>query len=149
MNNKHDTLDKAICIASCAHCGQTNKDGTPYILHPLRLMMKAETPEEKTVAVLHDVLEDCPDYQQATSRILNGYLHSALLSVTKREGEDYEDFIKRCGANAIGRKVKLLDLYDNIDLTRLTEVGEWELKRTLKYHKAIMWLRGLEKTAGV
>ncbi len=54
-------LQKAISIAVEAHKGQTDKGGSPYILHPLRVMMSLETEEEMIVGVLHDVVEDCAD----------------------------------------------------------------------------------------
>ena len=53
------TLEKAIAIAAEAHAGATDKAGAPYILHPLRVMLKVNSPEERIVAVLHDVVEDC------------------------------------------------------------------------------------------
>lgn len=52
------SLERAIAIAARAHEGQVDKAGMPYILHPLRVMLAVRTPEERIVAVLHDVLED-------------------------------------------------------------------------------------------
>lgn len=52
-------LERAMEIAAKAHAGVIDKAGGPYILHPLRVMMKAEPMEAKIVAVLHDVVEDC------------------------------------------------------------------------------------------
>jgi len=51
-------LDKALKIAIEAHTSQVDKGGKPYILHPLRLMMKFKSEQEMIVAVLHDVVED-------------------------------------------------------------------------------------------
>lgn len=61
-------LDKAILIATKAHQNQVDKAGKPYILHPIRVMMKMENETEQIVAVLHDVLEDCPDYDEESLR---------------------------------------------------------------------------------
>ncbi len=52
------TLENAIALAVEAHRGQKDKNGTPYILHPLRVMFRVETEIERVVAVLHDVVED-------------------------------------------------------------------------------------------
>jgi (p)ppGpp synthase/HD superfamily hydrolase len=52
------TLERAIAIAAAAHTGQTDKGGQPYILHPLRVMMRCTTADEQIAAVLHDVVED-------------------------------------------------------------------------------------------
>ncbi len=51
-------LEKAIALAVEAHRGQKDRAGAPYILHPLRMMARVETIQEKIVAVLHDVVED-------------------------------------------------------------------------------------------
>ena len=52
------TLEKAIEIAARAHAGAVDKDGQPYLLHPLRVMMGVSTPQAQIVAALHDVVED-------------------------------------------------------------------------------------------
>src|SRR5687768_11464006 len=52
------TLERAIEIAARAHVGQVDKGGQPYILHPIRLMLKVKTVSEQMAAVLHDVVED-------------------------------------------------------------------------------------------
>ncbi|HUP50107.1 MAG TPA: GTP pyrophosphokinase, partial [Thermoanaerobaculia bacterium] len=52
------TLERAIMIAVQAHAGQVDKAGEPYILHPLRVMLKLTSDEERIVGVLHDVVED-------------------------------------------------------------------------------------------
>ncbi len=51
-------LEKAIAIAVEAHRGQQDRYGAPYVLHPLRVMARVEMTAQKTVAVLHDVVED-------------------------------------------------------------------------------------------
>ena len=56
------TLEEPIAMATDARRGQPDKGGHPYILHPLRLMLEMSTMEGRIVAVLHDVVEDNPDY---------------------------------------------------------------------------------------
>ena len=51
-------LQRAIEIALEAHKGALDKEGNPYILHPLRLMLQMDSEEEMIVAILHDVVED-------------------------------------------------------------------------------------------
>ena len=140
------TLEHAIALAAMAHKGQADKDGAPYIFHPLRMMLSLSDPAERIVAVLHDVVED-------TEWTLDGLraegfsepIIAAIEAVTKREGESYEEFIRRSGANAIGRRVKLADLADNSDVTRLGPViSERDHARLEKYRKAIEALQALE-----
>ena len=45
-------------IAATAHEHQVDKAGEPYILHPLCLLARAQTDDERIVALLHDVVED-------------------------------------------------------------------------------------------
>ena len=60
MNSKGTfmNLERAIQIAAEAHAGVKDKGGKAYILHPISVMMRCETDEEKIVAILHDVVED-------------------------------------------------------------------------------------------
>lgn len=137
-----DLLPVAFALAVQAHGGTLNSDGTPYILHPLRLMMAARGYEEQIVAILHDTIEDTPLTREElrAAGFPQAILH-ALDALTKRAGEDYDAFIERIALNPLAALVKLLDLYDNIDVTRLPALGDWELKRTAKYHRAILRLR--------
>ena len=55
MKNK---VNIAIEIATRAHDGQTDRDGLPYILHPLTVGLMGNTDEERMAGFLHDVIED-------------------------------------------------------------------------------------------
>ncbi len=107
--------------------------------------MRCATPEEKMVALLHDTIEDCgvtPDELLAEGfpqDIVDG-----VLSVTKREGENYEDFVARAGRNPLGRIVKLHDLEDNMNALRLDSFNARMAERFNKYLKARRKLRGEE-----
>jgi guanosine-3',5'-bis(diphosphate) 3'-pyrophosphohydrolase len=135
------TIDRAIMIASIAHAGQKDKAGKPYILHPLRVMLtvasdKNATDEQKIVAVLHDVIEDT--YVQEQQLRENGFsedIINAIKSVTKIEGESRKDAAKRTKLNAIGRVVKLADLKDNMDLSRIENLTAKDLLRVAEYEE--------------
>jgi (p)ppGpp synthase/HD superfamily hydrolase len=133
------TLERAIAIAAEAHAGQVDKAGAPYVLHPLRMMLRASSNDERIVAVLHDVCEDCPGwtFDRLRSEGFSDRILEALRSVTKRDGEDYEAFVRRAAANPIGRSVKLADLQDNCDLSRIAAPSERDLQRIEKYRRAI------------
>ena len=131
------TLEQAIELAVKHHKGQYDKGGKPYILHPLRLMMSVDTDDEKIVAVMHDLVED--------THITIAYLRtagfsekvlSALDCVTNRDNEDYESFIERIAQNPLATKVKLADLEDNMDLSRIPEPSKKDYKRIEKYKRA-------------
>src|SRR5438067_1825361 len=113
------TIERALQIAAGAHEGQRDKEGLPYILHPLRVMMSVEGEEAQIVAVLHDVVEDTPvtpdELRQAgfSENVL-----AAVACVTHRKDEPYADYVVRCKANEVARRVKLADLGDNSRLDR-------------------------------
>ena len=132
-------LERAIEIAVEAHKGQIDKGGSPYILHPLRVMMSVHDESEKIVAVLHDVVEDSNwTFEALLAEGFSIEVIEALQSVTKESpDEDYDLFIQRAIHNPIGRKVKLADLRDNLDVTRITELAEKDLQRINKYKKAL------------
>lgn len=135
------TLERAIAIAAQAHAGQTDKAGAPYILHPLRMMLTLETEAERIVAVLHDVVEDTPvTLDDLRAERFTDEILAALESVTKRDGEDYEAFVLRAGQNPIGRRVKLADLRDNSDISRIPAPTEKDYGRLEKYRGAIATL---------
>lgn len=135
------TLERAIVIAAEAHAGQQDKVGEAYILHPLRVMLAVRTPEERTVGVLHDVVED-------TSWTLDGLREAgfsndvvdAVDAISRREGEDYFDFVLRAAANPLARPVKVADLRDNLDLTRISAPSQRDHDRCERYRKALALL---------
>jgi len=135
--NKMSTLEKAISLATDAHNGQEDKNGDPYILHPLRVMARVEPETEKIVAVLHDIIEDT-DYTIENLRE-KGYSKEVLESIdclTKRDSKDYDEYLQRCKLNSIARKVKIADLEDNMDIRRFNILKEEDLKRLNKYLRA-------------
>lgn len=131
-------LETAIALACRVHAGQRDKAGRAYVLHPLRLMLRFEDPEAQMAAVLHDVVED-GDVRLEDLRIL-GIPESVVQAVdclSRREGETYDAFIERIRPNALARRVKREDIRDNLDVTRLPELGEADLARVARYHRAL------------
>jgi len=136
------TLEHAIAIAAGAHAGQVDKGGSPYILHALRVMLKVTTLEERIVAVLHDVVEDCDiSLEELRQEGFSETVLTAIASVTRVDGETYEDFIARAAQNPIGRVVKLADLEENSDISRIAQPSWDDLERVEKYRRAIGMLR--------
>jgi (p)ppGpp synthase/HD superfamily hydrolase len=132
------TLGRAIAIAATAHEGQVDKAGAPYILHPLRVLHRLDTTDERIVAVLHDVIEDTPvTLDELRAEGFSDSIIDAIDAVTKRPDEDYMDFVARAAANPLGRKVKLADLEDNRDLSRISTPTADDYARIEKYDRAI------------
>jgi (p)ppGpp synthase/HD superfamily hydrolase len=132
-------LSKALMVATQAHDGQVDKQGVPYILHPIRVMLNCQTEKEKVVAICHDLLEDCnitvEDLKQMgfSQEIIN-----AIISVSRLnpKEEKYIDFIYRAKNNSIGRMVKICDIRDNLrDVPDESKIRKE--KRLAKYKEAL------------
>ena len=141
--NELELLEKAIVIAVAAHKNQKDRYGAPYVLHPLRVMARVETTREKTVAVLHDVVEDTDwTFEKLRQEGFPEDIISALDCLTKREKEPYGDLVKRAASDPLARRIKIADLEDNMDVRRLPEVTEETKVRLEKYRKAWHSLTG-------
>mgnify|MGYP006283676209 CR=1 FL=1 len=144
------TIEDAILLAVGIHRGQRDKYGAPYILHPLRVMARVDTPAEKMIAVLHDVLEDSGLTPEDLVEV--GYppdVIQAIAHLTKRPGEAYETYIARVRLHPLARRVKLADLHDNMDVRRFPAEGwgERELARLQRYRRAWETLMAEEEHA--
>ena len=141
--NDNELYDLALKIAIQAHRGQKDKAGREYVMHPIRVAERCKDPRAKIVALLHDTIEDT----EVTAEFLLGEgfpeeIVNGILSVTKREGETYDDFVSRAATNAIGREVKIADLEDNMDIRRLREITDKDAERLRKYLRAWQFLTG-------
>lgn len=136
-------LNDAIAIAAEAHDGQTDKAGQPYILHPLRVMGAMKTEPDRVVAVLHDVVEDSRDWQLSDLADFGPDIVEALDALTRRDGEDYFHYIERLSKNPRAVRVKLADLADNLDKSRLTIIGAADVSRMTRYRKARSMLQSV------
>ncbi len=137
-------FDKALKIAVDAHQNQCDRYGQPYILHPIRLMQNVSTMPEKICAILHDVVEDSEWTLKSLKR--EGFpppIIKALDCLSKREGEAYRDYVRRAARNSIARQVKLADLEDNMNMTRIDRLKAEDLKRLQKYHDAWRFLQSI------
>jgi hypothetical protein len=67
---------------------------------------------------------------------------SAVDALTRRGPESYADFVLRAGSNSIGRLVKLADLADNLDPSRIETPTPRDLEREQRYRNAWSDLTG-------
>ncbi|WP_335338483.1 GTP pyrophosphokinase [Paenibacillus naphthalenovorans] len=131
-------------MATEAHEGQVDKGGNPYILHPLRLLTKASDENARIVAVLHDVIEDTDlTLEHLRKEGFNEIIIEALDCLTRCKNESYDEFIQRIKSNDLARYVKLLDLDDNSDITRIQNPTDKDYERLRKYKKAVSDLLSL------
>jgi len=130
-------LGCAVAIAATAHQDQMDRANAPYILHPLRMMMRGQTMLEQIVAVLHDVVEDSDwTLEQLPSEGFPEEAIAAINCLTRRVDESYDEFIDRILVNPLATRVKRYDLEDNMTLTRLGALSDKDVDRLQRYHKA-------------
>ncbi len=95
-------------------------------------------------AVLHDLLEDRKDKYTPEVLFEMGFTHPVvnLISIVThdKDSEDYDTYIKRIAAHGgRARQIKMADLKDNSDITRLKGLGQKDFDRMEKYHRS--WVR--------
>jgi len=114
INNSstYKLLERAIQIAVKAHEGQLNKDGQPFILHPLRLMYRVSEPEEKIVSILHEVLNSDVTIGQLLEQGFPYSILEALDAITRREKEPYLEYIGRAAQNNLAKNILVKDIHD-------------------------------------
>lgn len=131
------TIEKALEIAAKAHSGVKDKQGEPYILHPIRVMMGVESDRARIVGVLHDVVEDTDvSLDDIRAEGFGEDVVMALALVTHAKDQPYSDYVIACKANPIACQVKLSDLRDNSNLNRLllrAEKFDTDAARMKKY----------------
>lgn len=136
-------LSKAIALAAKVHEGQIDRGGKAYILHPLRVMngLSIYDQELMAIGVLHDVVEDSAvTFEDLENMGFTPRVVGALRLLTHIEGESYEDYIDRIATNEDAVKVKIEDLVDNSDLSRLKGVRPKDWERQAKYTNAYLRL---------
>lgn len=139
-------VERAILLATHAHLGQVDKLGEPYILHPLRVMLAVPpVPKLRALAVSHDTLED-------TSLTAQDFLQEgfgqdfidSLVALTRNDGEDYLDFVRRAAADPDSCVVKEFDIRDNMMPSRMLRLDQDTRNRLyLKYDAALAVLQDL------
>lgn len=140
---------KAACIAYAAHAGQTDKAGMPYIFHLYHVAEQMHDETEICVALLHDVAEDTLVTLSDLEKEFPADVVAALKLLTRKEDEEYLDYIHKIKSDPIARAVKIADLKHNSDLTRIPQ-GTLAYKeaenRCKKYAQALEVLTGNKKT---
>lgn len=133
--------EKAYSIACRAHEGQTDKAGEPYINHPVFVASLVDGEIPKTVAYLHDVIEDTDvTIEELQSEGIPAEALEAIEAMTHRDGEAYFEYIKRVSENPIASMVKKADLTHNMDLSRLPNPTPTDRARVGKYKDAMKLL---------
>lgn len=151
--NGHALRELAQAWATVAHDGQYRKGaGEPYIEHPIRVAASVQGWRRKTLAFLHDTIEDADDpiqMQLALEVVFPQDIVSDLLMLSRLEcpagvKQPYQEWIEDIAAS--GREdviaVKLADLRDNMASLDDLPNGESMKPRYLKAEATLMEASG-------
>jgi (p)ppGpp synthase/HD superfamily hydrolase len=120
-----------------AHRNQFRRGGKPYYVHPNRVGWAAFEKHDilhAVVGFLHDTLEDTT--LTSDDMVASGIPLECILAVealTKKEGEDYDAYLKRVKDLPMARNVKVIDILDNLNDSPTNN-------QILKYTKALQYL---------
>lgn len=114
------------CMMLCieAHYGQRDRNGLPYCLHPIRVSNSVPTIRAKSLALIHDIVEDGPTgILEKMQKLLPYDLVQSCLLLSRVEGEKYANYIERVATQGGVDEllVKLADLKDNSDISRMDD----------------------------
>lgn len=131
------TIDDALELIAKHFRGITDRDGEPYVMHCLRVMMGVSDPRAQLVALMHDLVEDTPvTLDDLRQRGFDADVLEALDLVTHKPTDSYAEYVIRLKDNPLARDVKLSDLRDNSSVQRVlyrAERSEGDLKRIQRY----------------
>jgi predicted kinase len=150
--DREPSVEDAIALAARVHRGQrySSPEAEPYIFHPLRIMLSLADPADQIAAVLHDALEDTDvELGDLTEAGYSASIVEAVDSLTHRAEESYEDYIDRVAGNEIARRVKVVDLRENLanNLRRPGSPGNAD--RIARYERALARLGDVLRTRPV
>lgn len=137
-------VQKALALARQAHAGQTDQGGAPYIGHPLAVAASVQGEDAKTVALLHDIVEDTPvTLAQLAQEGFPDRVVDAVRVLTKTGDMPYGVYLAQVKENRLACVVKLADLRHNMDTGRLNRpLTQADEARLQKYRDAEVFLRG-------
>lgn len=145
----NEQVEKASKLAEELHRDQLDKAGKPYILHPRRvagdLQIRGYSTDHQIVALLHDVVEDCPGVTLESLRAdgITDRQLEAIDAISRRDDEKYADYIRRCAKNPIAKQVKIADLYDNLSPARQSGLKEYKQNSLrVRYTRSLALLEG-------
>ena len=131
---RQEDFEDIMQTAQLAHMGQTRRDGTPYITHPIAVsaIVKQYYPRTYTaqiLALLHDTIEDVSKQsnlsEEELRQIIRGSItdprdllkiEEALDLMTHNKTIDpiYTDYLRKVFSNPLSAIVKIADLIHNL-----------------------------------
>jgi (p)ppGpp synthase/HD superfamily hydrolase len=137
------SVEDAIALAAKAHRDQRypSSEAEPYIFHPLRVMLAFADAHEQMAAVLHDAIEDSDlTLADLVAAAYPPEVIEAIDCLSRRPGEQYRDYVERVAVNEVARRIKLVDLAENLANNRRAPDAPGNAQRILEYESAVVRL---------
>ena len=135
---RYEILKKALYFAELAHQGQKDKAGKEYIFHPLTVALQLDDFNARIAGLLHDTVEDSEG--RVTLEMIreefNEEIYEAVRQLTHDPSVSYFEYLDNMTSKS-ALQVKLADLTNNMDLSRIEHVTEADLSRIERYKKAM------------
>jgi (p)ppGpp synthase/HD superfamily hydrolase len=86
----------------------------PYIYHLVMVADQFESDLLKTIAYLHDTIEDTHLTKENLKNVFGATVADAVDAMSRKDDESYEEFIQRVKQNPLSKMVKIADLRANL-----------------------------------
>jgi len=125
-----------------------DKGHSSYMIHLEHVSMDFHDERKKSMALMHDVLEDTEVTKDDLKRLGYDEEFINVLEILTNTWDSYEEYIDKIlkSNNKDALEIKIKDLLHNMDLTRVEHVTKKDLQRSEKYIKA--YLKIIEKMEG-
>ena len=132
-------INKALKICFDAHKNQVDAAGMPYVFHPLHLAEQFDSETRIVCALLHDVREDNrTNYDMDFfARNFPAHICNVLCLLTRRESQEYREYIYELSKDDDAKAIKIKDLEHNMNIARFGVDEEWFMKDVSKQTKLI------------
>ncbi len=134
-------IPTARLVSRLAHGDQKDKGGAPFYLHPANVASQLNTPLEKVVGYLHDVLEDTDVTEQELYSVFGEQVTEYVKMMTHDDAVPYMEYIRKLAENPVTRHVKMADLRHNMDESRFLDK---EIPEHLKWKKRECYIPAYE-----
>lgn len=130
--------------------GKYDKGGNPYITHLLSVQKRftdrygSNDVDCYVACVLHDILEDTETTEEELLEVeyVTERAVELVKILTRRKDEPYRAYIRRVAVVEEARRIKICDLEDNMDITRLHILKDSDIGLLRRYLTAWNFLNG-------
>lgn len=140
--------DRSKMLVEKLFAKKKDKAGACYLNHLTHVSQDLKTEEQKALGLMHDILEDTDMTEDELRKL--GYKEKFIASIKLLTNtyDSYDEYIDSIieSDNKDVMMVKLKDLLDNMDLTRLKKINDNDIKRSKKYINA--YLKIINKMEG-